>query len=125
MIRQKVFVDEQGFRDEFDDIDDTAIHPVLFNDDDMPVGTCRVFKDEKSGVYTLGRVAVIKEYRGNNYGKMLVEAAEKLVREAGGKELQLHAQCRITEFYDKIGYTSFGDVEYEQDCPHIRMKKEF
>lgn len=42
-IRQKVFVEEQGFQNEFDDIDYTAVHFVVFNDWDKPIATCRVF----------------------------------------------------------------------------------
>ena len=63
-IRQKVFVEEQGFQDEFDDIDSTAIHFVLFDDSDKPIATCRVFKDVIKNSYILGRLAVLKEYRG-------------------------------------------------------------
>lgn len=47
-IRQKVFVDEQGFQNEFDDIDLIAVHFVLFDDLDVPIATCRVFKDKKT-----------------------------------------------------------------------------
>ena len=44
-IRKTVFVDEQGFQNEFDDIDFIAVHFVLFDDLDMPIATCRVFKE--------------------------------------------------------------------------------
>ena len=40
-IRTEVFIDEQGFKDEFDEIDDTAIHLVLYNNDKEPTDTCR------------------------------------------------------------------------------------
>lgn len=42
MIRIKVFMEEQGFKNEFDDIDNRAIHIVLYKEG-KPVGTCRVF----------------------------------------------------------------------------------
>ena len=41
-IRLEVFVKEQGFEEEFDDIDETAAHIVLF-DGSHPVGVCRIF----------------------------------------------------------------------------------
>ena len=47
-IRRAVFMDEQGFKDEFDDIDGTAWHIVIF-DGSVPAATCRVFFDEKLG----------------------------------------------------------------------------
>lgn len=41
-IREAVFINEQGFKDEFDEIDDVAKHVLLF-EGDIPVGTCRFF----------------------------------------------------------------------------------
>lgn len=122
-IRQKVFVEEQGFQDEFDDIDSTAIHFVLFDDSDIPIATCRVFKDVIKNSYILGRLAVLKEYRGKNMGSFIVEKAEEYVKQLGGEQIKLHAQCRITDFYNKSGYTAFGEVEDIESCPHIWMRK--
>ena len=57
-------------------------------------------------------------------GSEIVACAEKHVKEIGGKELRMHAQCRVEKFYEKVGYTSFGEIEEEEGCPHIWMKKE-
>ena len=43
-IRRTVFVDEQGFHDEFDETDRAAAHIIAFDEDDNPVATCRIFK---------------------------------------------------------------------------------
>ena len=75
--------------------------------------------------YVLGRLAVIKEYRGKNIGSAIVNEAEKHVREKGGTGLALHSQCSAINFYKKLGFTEFGDIEDEQGCPHIWMKKSF
>ena len=40
-----------------------------------------------------------------------------------GEQIKLHAQCRITDFYNKSGYTAFGEVEDIESCPHIWMRK--
>ena len=122
-IRQKVFVEEQGFQDEFDETDDAAAHIVLFDENDLPVATCRVFPDREMGSYILGRLAVIKEYRGKNIGSAVVKEAEQYVQEKKGNCIALHAQCRVADFYRKSGFTEFGDVEEEQGCPHIWMRK--
>ena len=121
-IRQKVFVDEQGFKTEFDDIDETAIHLVGF-DGNTPAATCRIFKDKDDGVYILGRLAVLKEYRGKRLGAYVLNEAERYVREIGGKCIVLHAQVRASGFYKKAGYFEFGDEFYDEYCPHISMKK--
>lgn len=120
-IREKVFVEEQGFSVEFDDKDDIAAHLVLF-DGGVPTATCRIFKDRRDG-YVLGRLAVMKEYRGKKLGTVLIDGAERYVRENGGKAIVVHAQQRAAGFYKKAGFTEFGEIEYDEGCPHIRMKK--
>ena len=122
-IREKVFIDEQGFTAEFDDIDKIAVHLVIFDDNEIPVATCRIFKDCGEGSYVLGRLAVIKEYRSKHLGSALINEAERYVKENGGKCIILHAQQRVAGFYKKAGFKEFGDIEYDEGCPHIRMKK--
>lgn len=122
-IRRTVFVDEQGFHDEFDETDRVAAHIIAFDEDANPVATCRIFKGSEPDTYILGRLAVLKEYRGNNIGSKLVKEAENYVRENGGKRIALHAQCRACAFYQKSGFTAFGETEEEEGCPHIWMEK--
>lgn len=76
-IRIKVFMKEQGFENEFDDIDQISSHIVVF-DETKPVGTCRFFKENNH--YTIGRVAVLKEYRNKHIGHLLLESAEKEIK---------------------------------------------
>ncbi len=121
-IRKTVFVDEQKFSDEFDDIDKIATHFVMYDNDEY-VATCRVFKSDESKIYILGRLAVIKKYRGQNIGKVMLKEAEKYVKEMGGEYIKLHAQCRAIGFYNACGYTKYGEIEDDQGCPHIWMKK--
>ena len=122
-VRIPVFVEEQGFVDEVDEIDTTtATHLVLFAGD-TPVGTCRLFPAGDTGMYILGRLAVLKPYRSRGCGSQLITAAEEYVRSIGGIALALHSQCQAQPFYEKNGYTPYGDIEDEQGCPHIWMKK--
>lgn len=122
-IREAVFVKEQGFIDEFDETDAVAVHIVLFDDAGLPAGTCRVFWDEERGSYILGRLAVVKEHRGEQLGSAIVQEAERYVQKMKGAELALHAQCTASAFYQKLGYVEFGEIEAEQGCPHVWMKK--
>lgn len=122
-IREEVFIREQGFQEEFDGIDHEAVHLVLYDEDGLPVATCRIFWNAVMDSYAIGRLAVIKKYRGRNIGALMLEKAETYVREKGGKDLVLHAQCRAADFYKKSGFTEFGKIEDEQGCPHIWMKK--
>lgn len=122
-IRRQVFMDEQGFRDEFDEIDDMAVHMVMLDGGKEPVATCRVFWDKDTKSYVLGRLAVVKGYRGQNIGSAMVEEAQRYVRKKGGECIVLHAQCRAASFYRKAGFTEFGDSDEDEGCPHIWMRK--
>ena len=122
-IRNEVFIVEQGFENEYDSVDDTAAHIVMFTDDAVPVATCRIFWNYEMNSYVLGRLAVLKEYRGRGIGSFVVTEAENYVRLMGGQILMLHSQCRSTQFYKELGYEEFGSIEDEEGCPHIWMKK--
>lgn len=122
-IRKKVFIEEQRFKEEFDDIDKTAAHLVMY-EGGKPAAVCRFFVKEKPQVYTLGRIAVMPEYRSNGTGRRLVEEAEKVIRELGGRKIVLSAQVRAKGFYEKLGYMSEGEEYFEEYCPHVKMKKD-
>ena len=122
-IRKKVFIDEQGFQEEYDETDEAAVHFVLFEDERSPIATCRVFWNQEMNAYTLGRLAVIAKSRGKHIGSILVHEVEKYVRLRGGTEIVLHAQCRAVPFYGKLGFAEFGSVQEEEGCPHIWMRK--
>lgn len=119
-IRKSVFVDEQGFCEEFDDIDNISTHLVLYSDN-QSAAVCRFYCENNQ--YFIGRLATLKEYRGNGFGAMLVAEAERLIKEAGGKSVLLHSQCRAMPFYEKSGYAPFGESDFDEDCPHQWMKK--
>lgn len=121
-IRETVFVNEQGFRDEFDEIDKSAVHLVAY-DEDKPVATCRFFWSDERNTYLLGRLAVLKEYRKNHLGSIIMNMAEALVRENNGVSIELHAQEQAIKFYEKQGYSVCSEMEYEEHCPHYWMRK--
>ena len=122
-IRKEVFMEEQGFKDEFDATDEVALHLVAY-DGEEPVGTCRVFYDEASSSYVLGRLAIRKPWRGKDLGSALIAEAEKAVTARSGNSLILHSQCRASAFYEKNGFVRFGDIDEDGGCPHVWMKKE-
>ena len=47
-IRQAVFVEEQGFHNEFDETDETCLHCVI-SDGPQPVATCRTLDYRPGG----------------------------------------------------------------------------
>lgn len=121
-IRETVFVQEQGFCEEFDDID-TACWHLLMVQDGKALGTARLFWEDKSDCMHIGRVAVLKPARGGGNGSaILQECCEKAVQ-FGAKHVVLGAQCRAVPFYQKNGFQPFGDIYDEEGCPHQMMEK--
>ncbi len=119
-IRIAVFMDEQGFTDEFDALDEICTHLVMF-DRDIPVATCRTWLAEDG--WHVGRLAVIKYYRGRGLGQEMLVHAEKYIRNLGGDSISLHAQCRAEAFYRMCGYTPYGETDYDEGVPHVHMRK--
>lgn len=121
-IREEVFIKEQGFENELDDIDGVAVHIVMY-DGEKPVATCRTFFDSGMESYIIGRVAVLREYRGRHIGAMIIAEAEKQIVKMGGKRSVLSSQQRAQDFYAKQGYSVFGELHYDEGCPHLWMEK--
>ena len=117
-IRTKVFVEEQGFKEEFDTIDKIAEHLILFVDDN-PIGTCRYYKKDDS--YYFGRLAILKEYRNKNYGSLLLKEAINNFKKENAHKVILNSQLSAKDFYIKHDFLQEGEVFYEEGCPHIKM----
>lgn len=124
-VRTKVFMEEQGFQDEFDEIDEreSTIHLTMYVDDAL-VGCSRTFPDpDHAGIYIFGRLAVLPEFRKNGYGGTILEKSEGFAKNAGANEINLHAQCSVTPFYEAYGYEQYGEIELDEHVEHIWMKK--
>lgn len=121
MIRETVFIEEQKFKIEFDDTDDIAMHIVMYIDNN-PVGCCRLYKQENE--YHIGRIAVLKPYRGKGYGEKILLNAERVAKEKGADSISLSAQVRASGFYEKLGYKKHGEIYFDEYCEHIAMKKD-
>lgn len=120
-IREAVFIIEQGFENEIDEWDERCTHCVLY-DGEKPIACGRFFSEQK-GVITIGRIAVLKEYRGQQLGSQILAAIEEKAKEQGFSTATLSAQCQAQRFYEKLGYVAQGDVYLDEHCPHIHMEK--
>jgi predicted GNAT family N-acyltransferase len=122
-IRQEVFVDEQGFKDDVDEIDKTAVELVLYLDN-LPIATARMYEVDPE-TYHVGRVCVRKPYRGHKIGSYLMKFIEVKAKSLGARKLILDSQLPREGFYLAIGYKTSGDGEVfiEEGQPHIHMEK--
>lgn len=120
-IRKTVFVEEQGFQEEFDTLDETAYHLVLYLEN-QPVATGRLLLlTPQEG--KIGRVAVLKPYRKQHFGAQIISALEEKAVSLGISKILISAQVQAQGFYEKLGYIAYGDVYLEEHCPHVSMEK--
>jgi len=122
VIRKIVFCDEQGYSEdeEFDELDATSTH-ILMLDGELPIGTGRII--EEDGYFKLGRIAVLKEYRGKNLGFQLVNEMIRIANNMGATQFKISAQTYAKAFYEKFGFKQIGEEYFEGHVPHIKMVK--
>lgn len=121
-IREEVFVKEQNVPMELekDELDPIAQHIVVY-ENNIPLATGRLVIQD--GQYLLGRIAVLKEHRGKGLGDLVVRMLVRRAFDLGAKEVHLHAQTKVQKFYEKLGFTAYGDVYHEANIEHINMVK--
>ncbi len=121
-LRQEVFIEEQGFAQEFDETDRAALHITLY-EDGQAAACCRIFPDSPRGTWHVGRVAVRKNRRGQGLGAQVMDQAEAAARARGAARMVLSAQVQAAGFYQKLGYAQSGGVYLDEHCPHVHMEK--
>lgn len=119
-IRVNVFMEEQGFQSEFDDIDLFAKHLVLYVDDKR-AGCLRYYKDDDG--LRIGRVAILKQYRRCGYGKELMNKVHELLKAYQGLIIYVDAQVNKIPFYESVGYQIWGKPYYDEHILHQRMMR--
>jgi predicted GNAT family N-acyltransferase len=119
-LRHEVFVVGQGVPAELelDELDAVCDHAVVVLDEQV-VGTGRLLPDG-----TIGRMAVAESARGKGVGAQVLACLEQRARERGHGVVELHAQVHAAGFYDKAGYTPYGEVYLEAGIEHVSMRKE-
>lgn len=122
-VRTAVFVLEQGIapEDEWDADDATALHAVLFDVNGQALGNARLLQPSAT-VAKVGRMAVLKEARGNGYGARLLQALIRCARQRRHKEVRLSAQRTAESFYAAHGFVAVGEPFDEVGIPHMEMR---
>lgn len=121
-IREKVFIEEQKvpMSVEQDGKDNESGHVLLWLQD-TPVGTLR-FRETPEGV-KLERIAILKEYRGHRFGKLLIREGIRAARMSGKTDpIYIHAQEHATTFYASVGFKETDEHTVEANIPHVTMR---
>ena len=135
-VRHEVFVVGQDVpveleRDEYDDAADHA----LAARDGVVLGTGRLVSgriDEEGRlvpgtagtVGTIGRMAVADAARGSGIGRALLDLLVARAQERRLPAVELHAQLHALGFYERAGFTPFGEVYVEAGIEHLGMRRE-
>ena len=120
-IRFAVFVDEQKvpLEMELDEHDAECLH-VIASDGTKAVGTGRLLPDGH-----IGRMAVLKEARGQGVGAAMLKVLMDAARARGDKGVALSAQTHAVGFYRRYGFVEEGPEYLDAGIPHRSMRCEF
>lgn len=121
-VRREVFIDEQHIALELeqDQADEGAMHALVRNRLGLSVATGRVLQ-RGSGISQIGRMAVVRELRGSNLGRAVLQALLQAAKQRGDHEVMLHAQRSAANFYARIGFVPRGEPFEEAGIGHIEM----
>lgn len=116
-IREAVFIFEQSIPAEleWDEEDLSAVH-FLAVEGDYAVGTARLLADGE-----IGRVSVLKDWRGLRVGDKLLQAVIAHANSLGLREQKLSAQVHATAFYEHHGFRVVSGEFLEAGLPHVDM----
>ena len=125
-LRSEVFVVEQDcVYQDLDNKDQISIH-IFQKKKNVIVAYTRIFK---SGDYyknaSIGRVVVLKKYRGKELGKkIMIYSIEYIKNKLKENKIELSAQKYLDKFYKDLGFYKIGKDYLEDGIPHQRMIKE-
>lgn len=120
-VRTEVFILEQAVpeAEEWDELDPRSQHVLARDNENRPVATGRLTPDHK-----IGRMAVLKEWRGKGVGDAIMRHLIERARALRYPSLEMHAQTHAIPFYAKFGFAPYGDEFMECDIPHRMMRLE-
>jgi predicted GNAT family N-acyltransferase len=117
-IRFTVFVEEQRVpaEMEMDEHDARCLHALAYAEG-RAIATGRLLPDGH-----IGRMAVVKEWRGRGAGRAILRRLIDAARARGDREVLLSAQVYAIGFYRAEGFETDGPVYEEAGIPHQAMR---
>lgn len=117
-VRRDVFILEQQVPEamEWDEFDGPSLHVLALNAGRDPVGTARLLPDGH-----VGRMAVLKAWRGRGVGMAMLDFLIGAARARRYPVLRLNAQTHALGFYTRRGFQAEGGEFMEAGIPHRAM----
>lgn len=118
-VRRSVFVIEQQVPEEleWDEFDERAYHVLATDPEGAAVGTGRLTLECR-----IGRMAVVRPWRGRGVGSAILRALVDLAGKEGCTIVRLHAQTHALSFYERFGFAARGGEFTEAGIPHWEME---
>ena len=118
-IRNSVFVEEQNvpIELEWDGLDELCTHVIAETTQGKPIGTGRLLPDGH-----IGRMAVVKYWRGRGVGSAILAELIAAARENGCDSAILNAQTHAVKFYARFGFEIVSDEFMDAGIPHHTMR---
>lgn len=119
-VRHAVFVAEQGVPAaiEWDGRDAQCLHAVAEAADAGAIGCGRLLPDGH-----IGRMAVLRDWRGRGVGGALLAHLVALAAAAGHARVALNAQTHALAFYRRYGFVPVGPEFMEAGIAHQAMER--
>ncbi|WP_047552153.1 GNAT family N-acetyltransferase [Methylotenera sp. G11] len=119
MVREEVFIKEQHVPValEWDGMDAAARHLLAFNSAGEAIGCARL-----TGDGSIGRMAVLKPWRGMGVGHGLLAKAVSLYRQQGWQKITLSAQVHAIAFYEQSGFKVCSEPYFDANIQHVDMQ---
>jgi predicted GNAT family N-acyltransferase len=118
-IRRVVFIEEQNVPEsiELDGRDSDCCHVLAIDKGGQPIGTARMDTEGK-----IGRMAVLRGYRGRGVGRKMIQVLMDHGRSKGITNFRLSAQVGAVGFYEKMGFEPYGEEFEEAGIRHVNMR---
>jgi len=118
-IRNSVFIEEQNVPAEleWDGLDELCTHVIGETAQGEPIGTGRLLPDGH-----IGRMAVLKYWRGRGVGSAILAELIAAAREKGCDCAILDAQTHALKFYARFGFEIVSEEFMDAGIPHRTMR---
>lgn len=119
-VRETVFVAEQRvpLEEEWDALDPQCHHVIARDASGTPIGTGRLTPEGR-----IGRMAVLRAWRGAGVGDALLHALLRQARALGCSTVSLNAQVSALSFYGRHGFVASGERFMEAGIEHQSMRR--
>lgn len=121
-LRQDVFIIEQDcIYNDIDDLDPVSEHIFLKGDKQIIAYSRLVPAGKKFEYPSIGRIVTHKSFRGQGYGKEIIQRSLTILSQRGIKTVVIEAQSHLQKFYESLKFEKISDPYDVDGIMHIKM----